>query len=136
MCCSNFDINVICNIILESQHWLHKSSDSIESIYVILWNRKRDFKADQLDVAAYKEFKVVETWTFKRNMYFVPSEEYSLYRCASKGIIRWGESDESWLKKGDCPDVQAAEKELKERLLEFDGLTLNHIWDILNLSYE
>lgn len=32
MCCSNFDINVIRNIILESQHLLHKSTDSIESI--------------------------------------------------------------------------------------------------------
>ena len=32
MCCSNFDINVIHNIILESQHLLHKSTDSIESI--------------------------------------------------------------------------------------------------------
>lgn len=29
---SNFDINVIRNIILESQHLLHKSTDSIESI--------------------------------------------------------------------------------------------------------
>ena len=94
----------------------------------MLWKRKRDFKADQLDAAAYKEFKVVETWTFKRNMYFVPSEEYSLYRYATKGIVRWGESDESWLKKGDCPDVQAAEKELREGLSEFDGLTLNQIW--------
>ena len=102
----------------------------------MLWKRKRDFKADQLDAAAYKEFKVVETWTFKRNMYFVPSEEYSLYRYATKGIVRWGESDESWLKKGDCPDVQAAEKELREGLSEFDGLTLNQIWDKLNLSYE
>lgn len=61
-------------------------------------------------------------------MYFVPSEEYSLYRCATKKIIRWGESDGSWLKKGDCPDVKDAEKELREGLSEFDGLTLNQIW--------
>lgn len=46
--------------------------------YIMLWNRKMDFKADQLDIAAYKEFKVVETWTFKRNMFLVPSEEYYL----------------------------------------------------------
>ena len=152
---ANFDINVIRNIILESQHLLHKSEDSIESIvsdicglqydpnptihlnqYIMLWNRKKDFKAEQLDIAAYKEFKIVETWTFKRNMFFVPSGEYSLYRHAAKGIVRWGESDESWLKKGNSPDVCAAEKELKESLLGFDGLTLNQIWDKLNLSYE
>lgn len=152
---ANFDINVIRNIILESQHLLHKSEDSIESIvsdicglqydpnptihlnqYIMLWNRKKDFKAEQLDIVAYKEFKIVETWTFKRNMFFVPSGEYSLYRHAAKGIVRWGESDESWLKKGNSPDVCAAEKELKESLLGFDGLTLNQIWDKLNLSYE
>ncbi len=149
------DINVMRNIILESQHLLKKSSDSIEDIvsdicglqydpnptihlnqYIMLWNRKKDFKAEQLDIAAYKEFKVVETWTFKRNMFFVPRNEYSLYRHATKGIVRWGESDEIWLKNGDSPDVQAAEKELKERLSEFEGLTLNQIWEKLNLSYE
>lgn len=119
---ANFDINVIRNIILESQHLLHRSADSIERIvsdicglqydpnstihlnqYMMLWNRKKDFKAEQLDIAAYKEFKVVETWTFKRNMFIVPGEEYSLYRHATKGIVRWGESDEIWLKKGIVP---------------------------------
>lgn len=152
---ADFDRNLIRNIILESQHLLHKSADSIENIvsdicglqydpnptihlnqYIMLWNRKRDFKAEQLDLAAYKEFRLVETWTFKRNMFFVPSEEYSQYRHATKGIIRWGESDEIWLKKGDSPDVRAAEKELKEKLSNFDGLTLNQIWEKLNLSYE
>lgn len=33
---------------------------------------KKDFKAEQLDLAAYKDFKVVETRAFKRNMFFVP----------------------------------------------------------------
>lgn len=113
---TTYDIDVMRSIILESQHLLKKSSDSIEDIvsdicglqydpnptihlnqYMMLWNRKRDFKAEQLDIAAYKEFKVVETWTFKRNMFFIPSDEYSLYKTAAKGIVRWGESDESWL---------------------------------------
>ena len=150
-----YDINVIRNIILDSQHLLKKSSDSIESItsdlcglqydpypaihlnqYIALWNRKKDFKAEQLDIAAYKEFKVVETWTFKRNMFFVPRDEYSLYRKAAKGIVRWGSSDESWLAAGDSPEIQAAEKELKESLIEFDGLTANQIWEKLNLTFE
>ena len=150
-----YDINVMRNIILESQHLLKKSSDSIEHItsdlcglqydpypaihlnqYMMLWNRKKDFKAEQLDIAAYKEFKVVETWTFKRNMFLVPKDEYSLYRHATKGIVRWGASDESWLAAGDCPEIQAAEKELKESLKEFDGLTANQIWENLNLSFE
>lgn len=152
---TNYDINVIRNIILDSQHLLKKSTDSIEKIvsdicglqydpnptihlnqYMMLWCRKKDFRAEQLDIAAYKEFKVVETWTFKRNMFFVPSSEYSLYRHATKGIVRWGESDEIWFKNGDSPEVQAAEIELKERISGFDGLTLNQIWEKLNLTYE
>ena len=150
-----YDINVMRNIILDSQHLLKKSSNSIENIvldicglqydpnptihlnqYMMLWNRKNDFKAEQLDIAAYKEFKVIETWTFKRNMFFVPRDEYSLYKNATKGIVRWGSSDESWLIDGDSPEIQAAERELKERLAEFGGLTANQIWENLNLSYE
>ncbi len=150
-----YDINVLRNIILESQHLLEKSPENIEDIvsdicglqydpnptihlnqYIMLWNRKKDFKAEQLDAAAYKEFKVVETWTFKRNMFLVPSREYSLYRHATKGIVRWGESDEVWFQRGENPDVLAAERELKEKLLDSDGLTLNQIWEKLDLSYE
>lgn len=152
---STYDINNIRNVILDSQHLLEKSSDSIENIvsdicglqydpnpaihlnqYMMLWNRKKDFKAEQLDIAAYKELKVVETWTFKRNMFFVPRNEYSLYKNATKNIVRWGSSDESWLRDGDSPEIQAAERELKERLIEFDGLTANQIWENLNLSDE
>ena len=150
-----YDINIMRNIILESQHLLKKSSDSIENIvsdicglqydpnptihlnqYMMLWCRKKDFEVEQLDIAAYKEFKVIETWTFKRNMFFVPRNEYSLYKNATKGIVRWGDSDESWLAAGDSPEIQAAEKELKESLTEFEGLTANQIWENLNLSFE
>lgn len=152
---TTYDINSLRNIILNSQHLLKKSSDSIENIvsdicglqydpypaihlnqYMMLWNRKQDFKAEQLDIAAYKEFKIVETWTFKRNMFLIPSDEYSLYKHATKGIVRWGESDDNWFASGDRPEIQAAEKKLKESLTEFDGLTANQIWENLNLSYE
>lgn len=150
-----YDINIMRNIILDSQHLLKKSSDSIENIvsdicglqydpnptihlnqYMMLWNRKKDFKAEQLDIAAYKDFKVIETWTFKRNMFFIPSDEYSLYKNATKGIVRWGASDENWLAEWDSPEIRALEKKLKESLTEFDGLTANQIWKNLNLSYE
>ena len=149
------DINVIRNIILESQHLLTRSSDSIENIvsdlcgvqydpypaihlnqYIVLWNRIKDFKAELLDTAAYKDFKVVETWTFKRNMFFVPRDEYALYKNAAKGIVRWGSSDESWLAAGDSIEIRAAENELIAALAEFDGLTANQIWENLNLSFE
>lgn len=149
------DINALRNVILESQHLRKKSSDSIEKIvsdicglqydpypaihlnqYMMLWNRKKDFKPEQLDVAAYKDFKVVETWTFKRNMFLIPSDEYSLYKHATKGIVRWGASDESWLAAGDSPEIRDAEKKLKAQLMEFDGLTANQIWENLNLSFE
>lgn len=155
MCNTTYDINIMRNIILDSQHLLKRSSDCIENIvsdicglqydpnptihlnqYMMLWNRKKDFKAEQLDIAAYKDFKLVETWTFKRNMFFIPSDEYSLYKNATKGIVRWGDSDESWLAAGDSPEIQAAEKKLKESLTEFDGLTANQIWENLDLSYE
>lgn len=155
MCNITYDINIMRNIILKSQHLLKRSSDCIENIvsdicglqydpnptihlnqYMMLWNRKKDFKAEQLDIAAYKDFKLVETWTFKRNMFFIPSDEYSLYKNATKGIVRWGDSDESWLAAGDSPEIQAAEKKLKESLTEFDGLTANQIWEHLDLSYE
>ena len=75
------DKSVIRNIILESQHLRNKSSESIENIvsdicglqydpnptihlnqYMMLWNRKKDFTVEQLDIAAYKEFKVIETF--------------------------------------------------------------------------
>ncbi len=102
-----YDINAMRNIILGSQHLLKKSSDSIEDIvsdicglqydpypaihlnqYIMLWNRKKDFRPEQLDIAAYN------------------------------------------------PEVQAAEKQLRESLIEFDGLTANQIWENLNLSFE
>lgn len=151
----NNETDVLRNIILDSQHLLRKSADSIEAMtselcglqydpypaihlnqYIVLWNRIRDFKAEQLDAAAYQDFRVVETWTFKRNMLFVPRDEYSLYRHATRGIQRWGSSDESWLAAGDSPEIRAAEKELKESLTASDGLTANQIWEHLNLSLE
>ncbi len=152
---TTFDINSLRNIILDSQHLLEKSSNSIENIvsdicglqydpypaihlnqYIMLWNRKKDFKPEQLDVAAYKDFRVVETWTFKRNMFLIPSNEYSLYKYATKGIERWGSSDESWLAEGDCPEIRVAEQELKESLKDFDGFVARELWEHLNLSYE
>lgn len=152
---TSHDINSLRNIILSSQHLLKKSSDSIENIvsdicglqydpypaihlnqYMMLWNRKQDFRAEQLDIAAYKEFKIVETWTFKRNMFLIPSDEYSLYKHATKGIVRWGESDDNWFTAGDSTEIQVAEKKLKESLMQFDGLTSNQIWENLNLSDE
>ena len=150
-----YDINILRNIILDSQHLLQKSSDSIENIvsdicglqydpypaihlnqYIMLWNRKKDFKPEQLDHAAYKDFRVVETWAFKRNMFFIPRDEYSLYKVATKGIERWGSSDESWLAAGDSPEIRAVEKELKESLEGFGGVTARELWEHLGLSYE
>lgn len=78
--------SVIRNVIISSQHLDKKSSNYIEDIvsdicglqydpnptihlnhYMMLWNRKKDFAAPDLDVAAYKEFKITEAFTFKRN---------------------------------------------------------------------
>jgi uncharacterized protein YcaQ len=150
-----YDKSILRNIILGSQHLLEKSSQSIEDIvsdicglqydpnptihlnqYMMLWNRKKDFTAEQLDIAAYKEFKVIETWTFKRNMFFVPYSEFALYNAATKGIVRWGSSDESWLEAANSPFDQAAESELKKSLTGLQGMTTKQIWEHLNLSFE
>ena len=149
------DINALRNIILDSQHLRTKSTDSIARIvsdicglqydpnptihlnqYMMLWNRKKDFVAEQLDIAAYQTFQVTETWTFKRNLYFVPRTEYALYRHAAKSIVRWGESDEIWLNRWATPEVLTEEKVLKEQLSNCEGLTLTQIWECLNLSHE
>lgn len=150
-----YDKSVIRNIILGSQHLIKKSSESIEDIvsdicglqydpypaihlnqYMMLWNRKKDFTADQLDITAYKEFKVIETWAFRRNMFFVPYNEFALYRAATKRIVRWGNSDESWLNAFDNSQIQSAEIQLKESLTGLQGMTVKKIWEHLNLSYE
>lgn len=65
------------------------------------WNvyricRKKDFKAEQLDLAAYKDFKVVETRAFKRNMFFVPRKEKNIFNPAFN----------------DCEGIDAAIEEL------------------------
>ncbi len=152
---ANYEIGTLRNIILDSQHLLTKSTDSIEQVvsdicglqydpypaihlnqYIMLWNRIKGFAPAHLDVAAYQDFRVVETWAFKRNMFFVPRDEYSLYKQATKGIERWGSSDEGWLITGDIPEVRSAELELKERLQEFDGVTARELWDHLDLAFE
>lgn len=150
-----FNENLLRNIILDSQHLLNKSAESIEDIvsdicglqydpypaihlnqYMMLWNRKKDFTAEQLDIAAYKEFKVIETWTFRRNMFFVPYNEFAMYRTATKRVVRWGNSDEGWLNDTDNPQVQAAECELRKNLAGLAGMTPRQIWGHLKLSYE
>ena len=150
-----YDKDIMRNIILDSQHLIKKSADSIENIvsdicglqydpypaihlnqYIMLWNRKKDFTVEQLDIAAYRTFKIIETWTFKRNMFFVPYDEFALYRTAAKKIVRWGNSDEGWLNDTDSPQVQAAEGTLKASLANVQGMTPNQIWEYLNLSNE
>ncbi len=147
--------NELRNIIISSQHLNPRSSASIEDIvsdicglqydpnptihlnqYMMLWNRKEDFVVEELDVAAYKEFKIIETFAFKRNMFFVPYNEFAIYRAATKGIKRWGSSDESWLMAANSPSDQAAENELKKGLQDLPGLTAKQIWESLHLLDE
>ena len=143
------------NIIISSQHLDKRSSDRVEDIvsdicglqydpnptihlnhYMMLWNRKSDFAVEDLDAAAYKEFKITEAFAFKRNMFFVPTNEFAIYRAALKDVVRWGSSDESWLAAANSPDDLAAEEELKEGLKNQPGLTTNQIWECLHLSEE
>ncbi len=151
----NDEKSKFCSIIISSQHLAKKSNDSIENIvsdicglqydpnptihlnhYMMLWNRKKDFDVEDLDVAAYKEFKITEAFTFKRNMFFVPTNEFAIYRAALKDVVRWGQSDESWLAKANNPIDIDAELELKSKLKGQVGMTTNEIWEFLNLSNE
>ena len=147
--------SVIRNIIISSQHLDKRSIQSIEDIvsdicglqydpnptihvnhYMMLWNRKKDFAVEALDAAAYKEFKITEACAFKRNMFFVPTNEFAIYRAALKDVVRWGSSDESWLAAANSPSDCAAEEELKKGLRDKPGMTTNQIWECLHLSDE
>ncbi len=149
------DKTVIRNIIISSQHLDRKSSESIEKIvsdicglqydpnptihlnhYMMLWNRKKDFTVSDLDDAAYKEFKITEAFAFKRNMFFVPTNEFAIYRAALKDVVRWGDSDESWLAAASSARDKAAEEELKNGLKDQPGMTTKQIWECLHLSDE
>lgn len=142
-------------IILYSNHLLERSTSSIEDItsdicglqydpnptihlnhYMMLWNRKVDFKVSDLDQAAYGDFKVIETIAFKRNLFFVPLNEYSVYRAATKGIVRWGTSEELKERYADNDTDRAAEMELFNRLRDLDGMTSKQIWEKLGLIDE
>ena len=147
--------SVIRNVIISSQHLDKRSSNSIEDIvsdicglqydpnptihlnqYMMIWNRKKDFAAWDLDAAAYKEFKITESFAFRRNMFFVPTNEFAIYRAALKDVVRWGSSDESWLAAANSPSDFAAEEELKKGLRDKPGMTTNQIWECLHLSDE
>lgn len=147
--------SVIRNVIVLSQHLDKRCTDSIEDIvsdicglqydpnptihlnhYMMLWNRKKDFSVGDLDTAAYKEFKITEAFAFKRNMFFVPTDEFAVYRAALKDVVRWGSSDESWLAAASGPEDLAAEEELRKGLKDQPGMTTNQIWECLHLSDE
>ncbi len=147
--------SVLRNVILSSQHLDKRSSKPIEEIvsdicglqydpnptihlnhYMMLWNRKKDFTVEDLDTAAYKSFKITEAFAFKRNMFFVPTNEFAIYRAALKDVVRWGSSDESWFAAANSPSDRAAEDELKKRLKDQPGMTTNQIWAFLHLSDE
>ncbi len=147
--------SAIRSVIVSSQHLDKRSSDSIEEIvsdicglqydpnptihlnhYMMLWNRKKDFAVEDLDTAAYKEFRITEAFAFKRNMFFVPINEFAIYRAALKDVVRWGSSDESWLAAANTPEDLAAEEELKKGLKGQPGMTTGQIWECLHLSDE
>lgn len=147
--------SAIRNVIISSQYLDKRSSNSIEDIvsdicglqydpnptihlnhYMMLWNRKKDFSVEDLDTVAYKEFKITEAFAFKRNMFLIPTNEFAIYRTALKDVVRWGQSDESWLAKASSPSDLAAEAELKKGLKNQPGMTTNQIWEFFHLSEE
>ncbi|AZR74349.1 hypothetical protein BBF96_13705 [Anoxybacter fermentans] len=61
--------------------------------YLVLWNRIPDFKEEDLDRAAYHERTLIEVYAMRHNKFFVPTDEFILYRKATRQIRRWGGSD-------------------------------------------
>ncbi len=149
------ELSAVRRVILTSQHLTQRSTESIETIvsdicglqydpnptvhlnhYMMLWNRKLDFTPEELDSAAYRDFRITEAFAFKRNMFFVPTEEFAIYRAALQDVVRWRASDASWLASANTPEDLAAEAQLKEGLRDAPGLTTNRIWEHLHLSAE
>ena len=102
--------------------------------YMVLWNRIPGFAVEDLDREAYRSRSVVETFTFRRNMFFVPTDEFAIYRKATEGIVRWGASDK--IKDENARDsVQACEAEdrLRNVLGGAQPVTLNELWASLGV---
>ncbi len=147
--------SVFRSIILASQHLDSRSNDSIEKLVsdicglqydpnptihlnhnMMLYNRKQNFSVSDLDTAAYREFEITEAYAFKRNMFFVPTKEFAIYRAALQGVVRWGDSDAAYLARANTPEDLAAEQQLKNGLKDQPGMTTKQIWECLHLSDE
>ena len=102
--------------------------------YMVLWNRIPGFTVEDLDREAYRNHSVVETFSFRRNMFFVPADEFAIYRRATEGIVRWGASDK--IKDENAHNnVQACEAEdrLRSVLSRAQPVTLNELWASLGV---
>ncbi len=102
--------------------------------YMVLWNRIPGFAVEDLDREAYRSRSVVEAFTFRRNTFFVPTDEFAIYRKAAESIVRWGASDR--IKDQDARDsVQAckAEDRLRDVLSGAQSFTRNELWDSLGV---
>ncbi len=102
--------------------------------YMVLWNRIPGFTAEDLDREAYRNRSVVEAFTFRRNTFLVPTEEFAIYRKATEGIVRWGTSDK--IRDEDARENSqacAAEDRLRDVLDGARPVTLNELWDSLDL---
>ena len=62
--------------------------------------------------------------------------EFALYRAATKGIVRWENSDEGWLRDTNNAEVQAAESELKKGVAGLQGMSVRQIWEHFGLAFE
>jgi uncharacterized protein YcaQ len=102
--------------------------------YMVLWNRIPGFTVEDLDREAYRSRSVLEAFTFRRNTFFVPADEFAIYRKATEGIVRWGASDR--IKDENARDsVQAcqAEDRLRNVLGGAQPVTRNELWTSLGV---
>ena len=102
--------------------------------YMVLWNRIPGFAVEDLDREAYENRSVVEAFTFRRNTFFVPTDEFAIYRKATEGIVRWGASD-SIKDRGarDSAEACKAEDRLRIALAGALPVTRNELWTSLGV---
>lgn len=103
--------------------------------YMVLWNRIPGFTVEDLDREAYRNRSVVEAFTFRRNMFFVPTDEFAIYRKATEGIVRWGASDKiNGENARNSAQACEAEDRLGDVLSGAPPATLNELWASLGVS--
>ncbi|AZR73740.1 hypothetical protein BBF96_10295 [Anoxybacter fermentans] len=96
--------------------------------YLVLWNRIPEFKEEDLDRAAYHERTLIEVYAMRRNKFFVPTDEFILYRKATRQIRRWGGSDADREAKECTSEDKRAEDMVVQAFAKNGPMVQEQLW--------